>query len=150
MAKSKNNLVWLVVSAIALTLAVSAASASGTLVLKTKDGGVTTVPDFTARHTSQDMPGGPLYVLVPDRLDGTLAYQVQFLKGTSEITIGIFKKPFGATRKTAEGTLRKFFPLPNALLCRLKIEVLIPGPVDRQLSAQNLGLSFCPGSVRLR
>jgi len=80
----------------------------------------------------------------------TLGYQLQASHGeVSKIIIAIVKRPLGATRRAAERALRRFFPLPERTLCRLDVEVSIPGPVDEALSTRNLGLSFCPGAVAL-
>lgn len=119
------------------------------LEILTKDGATIRVPDFTKGLSGKDVPGGPYYYLIPDPLDGTLAYQISYGQGDSKITIGLFKEPLGQTRLSAEEKLRTFFPLTNDELCALQIEVLVPVGVNSFYAGKNLGLSFCPNSVVL-
>ena len=67
----------------------------------------------------------------------------------NSISIGLAKKPLRVTRLKAEKALRTFFPLSDADLCSLNITVVTPGKFDAKYGSENLGLSFCPGAVRL-
>lgn len=119
--------------------------------LHTKTGPSIRVPDFTnGRAPFFAEPGTSYYHLIDETKSDSFGYQLQVPVGRgSKITIGIFKRPFGKTRHAAEIALRHMLNVPQSTLCRLDIEVLIPGPVDQSLSGRNLGVGGCPGAVHL-
>jgi hypothetical protein len=139
------------ISALLLIAAFVGASAAAAIPFETRDGHTVEIPDFTKGRTpTYSEPGTSYFHLVADTDISARGFQIQASYGrVSKVTIALVKRPFGATRRAAEHALRAFFPLPTKTLCRLDIEVSIPGPVDEALSTKTLGLSFCPGAMVL-
>lgn len=80
------------------------------------------------------------------------SYQILFFTSGSEnrILISLLAEPLGETRKNAEVELRASLKLSDADICALSnLEVWTLPSVSETYSGENLGLSFCPGSVLL-
>jgi hypothetical protein len=123
---------------------------SSTLPLVLNDGTVVNVPDFTkenqpswAGETGYQVAGGDtdayLITYVPPDQSGARA----------EIGITIQSEPLGATRAAAEVALQNKLQLNNAQICALNIEVYTQPGLSDLYEGDNLGVSFCPGAVKL-
>lgn len=80
------------------------------------------------------------------------SYQILFFTSGSEnrILISLLAEPLGETRKNAEVELRSSLKLSDADICALSnLEVWTLPSVNETYSGQDLGLSFCPGSILL-
>lgn len=137
---------------LAALIGVSATATAGTLTLQTRDGGYVSVQDFTAGLASSRIGPSVYYQLThnQDTQGSRAQFDITFGLTDSSISIGLFKHPLRKSRLAAERALRRFFPLSNAALCRLKTAVSVPFSIDADYSGRELGLSFCPGAVRLR
>lgn len=114
------------------------------------DGVTYTVPDFTSGKQADVMAAGTYYHLTNNIDTEGDAAQFEIQYGTdNSISIVLVKEPLGASRLAAEKTLRTFFPLPDASLCKLDVFVAVPAGVNEAFAGQNLGLSFCPGATTL-
>lgn len=120
------------------------------LILETKSGEQTSVPDFTS--SKQSFPiGRETYYFITNNQE-TMGEDAAFdiVYGTdSSISIGLFKEPLGATRLEAESALRQLLKLPTESICALYVSVAVPNSVNQFYAGKNLGLSFCPGATAL-
>ena len=122
------------------------------LLLKTRDGQLVTVPDFTYGHPSVEVEDtGITYVYVTQ--DDTLteadpAYGIVY-GSDSSITIGLLTAPLKESRQRAELKLRELLPVPDVVLCALPIKVVAADTMGTMYGGKNLGLSFCNGSTAL-
>ncbi len=63
--------------------------------------------------------------------------------------VSIIQEPMGANRIAAESALRSLLKIANAQMCALDIQVVVSVSLSEAYAGRNLGLSFCPNSVRL-
>lgn len=123
-----------------------------TVVIQTRDNKVITVPDFTYGHPSLDVEDtGMTYVYVTQNDDTTeqdARYGIAYASD-STIIIGLLAAPFAEARTAAESKLRVLIPVPDDILCTLKVTVAVPDTMEPRYAGKNVGLSFCPGAVPL-
>lgn len=123
-----------------------------TISIYTRDGKVATVSDFTFNKPR----------VVAEESDVTYVYATQNADGVEEdprfgivygsdstFVVGLFQEPLGESRKRAEARLRALLPLPDDILCLLRISVIVPDTIGPMYRGRDLGLSFCPGAVFL-
>lgn len=80
------------------------------------------------------------------------AYQILFFTSGAEnrILVSLLAEPLGETRQKAEAELRAALMLSDADICALAtLEVWTLPSVSETYAGEDLGLSFCPGSVLL-
>ena len=122
------------------------------VVIETKDKKVITVPDFTYGHPSLEVEEtGMTYVFVTQRDDTTeqdARYGITYASDSSVI-VGLLKAPLSEARVAAEAKLRELIPVPDAILCTLKVTVAVPDTIEPRYAGTDVGLSFCPGAVPL-
>ena len=121
-----------------------------TIQIQGTDGSQYTIPDPTIGKKFDKMTDGTYYQLTNNQ--ETLGSEAQFeiVYGTdNSIQIGLTKEPLKQSRLAAEKQLRVFFPLADEQLCKLNVFLGVPAQVNETFAGQNLGLSFCPGAVKL-
>lgn len=108
------------------------------------------VPSFPKDTLHYELPSGTYYQLTRNIETQGADAQFDIQYGTdNSIQIVLVKEPLKDARLAAEASLRTFFPLANDQLCALNIDVGVPVKVNDVFSGKNLGLSFCPGAVKL-
>lgn len=115
------------------------------------DGSFEAVPDFTKGKQRIDQGEGYYHYRLTtnqETLGPDAPYDIIY-DGDGSISIGIFKEPLKDTRKAAEAELLRLVGIDEAEACSLVIMVFVPVSVNSQYSGNDLGLSFCPGSVTL-
>ena len=110
------------------------------------DGSVTSVPDFTKENQPAWASATNGYQ-VGGSDEG--AYHIVYFPDDSGFLISLLTEPLGANRLNAEDEIRAKLQLPEAELCKLNVRVATSIHVNETYAGQNLGLSFCPGAVRL-
>ncbi len=125
----------------------SGTTASMTILLT--NGSTASVPDFT--KDEQPSWAGPTGYRVAgtDTGDYLIVYVPSDGKAASQFLLTIFAEPIGAVRKSAEAALRNRLLLTDAQLCATDVTVATGPGVSDTYEGTNLGLSFCPGSVKL-
>ena len=58
-------------------------------------------------------------------------------------------EPIGTVRKTAEQALKNRLGLPDAQICNLDTQVWVNPGTNDTYAGRDLGISFCPGSIKL-
>jgi hypothetical protein len=76
-------------------------------------------------------------------------YTIAYHEFDGSIIVSLQSQPLANVRREAEQALLQLTRLPQSTLCELTILVTTPISVSQTFSGQNLGLSFCPGSVPL-
>jgi len=124
-------------------------AAVGSMPILLTDGTTASVPDFTKE--SQPSWAGPTGYLVAgtDIGDYMIVYVPSDGKAASQFLITIYAEPIGAMRKTAEAALRNRLGMTDTQLCSVDVTVATAPGVSDTYDGTNLGLSFCPGSVKL-
>jgi|GEM_PF-3488485 len=122
------------------------------VVLTDRSGRVITVPDFTYGHPSVEVEDtGITYVYLTqsdDLVEHDPRYGIVYGSDHS-FTIGLLSGSPKETRAAAEAKLRELVPLPDAILCTLKLAVRAADTIEPRLAGKELGLSFCPNAVPL-
>ncbi len=130
------------------------AVANDSQTIRARSGEVFTVPAFTQGH-KPIVAGTRIYYDLshegPNFGNETDIFDVQYGVDGSYFNVTLLAPPLGVARRAAEKFLRSKLHLSNSQLCKLNITVGTPNGVDRRYARySNLGLSFCPGAVRLR
>ena len=87
-------------------------------------------------------------------LQGTLdnsnsGFSFLYSENDGSFSIAIEKEPISINRKLASEYFLDLLKITTVEACKLKVLVGVPYGVNQGLSGQNLGLSFCSGSVPL-
>lgn len=109
------------------------------------------VEDFTEGRPSIQLDAGTYYYVTQDKegTEGDSRYGIVHGADAS-VSIGLFEEPLGEARLAAEEKLKSLFPQrPESDFCRMSLTVTVPFDVSEYYAGENLGLSFCPGSVAL-
>ena len=125
-------------------------TALGSMPIVLADGSEATIPDIT--KTTQPAWAGPesgYLVAGSDTGDYLATYIPSDGKAPSEFLVTLYAEPIGATRKVAEAGLRNRLGMTDAQLCSLWTVVATAPGVNTSYDGVNLGLSFCPGAVKL-
>ncbi len=105
--------------------------------------------DFLKDPDVIDWDGGGTFMLGAGIIDGDEAYQLFYYKSDQSISIVLFAEPFGRVRQVAESQLLERLGVSKEVVCKMNVRVNVPVSESETLSGLNLGLSFCPGSVKL-
>ena len=122
------------------------------LVLTSKTGQIITVPDFTYTHPSLEVEQSGItyvYVTQDDDLKEADPYYSIVYGSNSSILIFLLAEPLTTARARAEEKLKEFIPIPEDVLCSLKVSVKTTDTINPMYAGKELGLSFCPGAVAL-
>ena len=77
------------------------------------------------------------------------AYTVLYVDADKSIQVILHEQPIGKSRRLAEEFLLSTLHLTKGEACTLNYQVVTPDYVDQTYGGQNLGFSFCSGSVVL-
>ncbi len=127
------------------------------------DGGSTGVTQFPSTQSNEtitardflkdpdviDWDGAGTYMIGTGLIDQDEAYQIFYYAPDKSLSIVLMAEPFAKIRLVAEEQLKNRLGLSEAQICAMNVRVNIPVMSSESLSGQNLGLSFCPGSVQL-
>jgi hypothetical protein len=123
---------------------------ANTVKIQTRAGDMLSVPDFTTGHPSDKESNGTYYDVTQDSSGNELNPDFSIVYGTdSSVSIGLLAEPLSQARLHAEAMLRKLIPLTDAQLCALDVSVMVPASVSDVYAGTDVGLSFCPGAVKL-
>mgnify|MGYP006374549063 FL=1 len=105
--------------------------------------------DFLKDPDVIDWDGAGTYMLGAGLFDQDEAYQIFYYAPDKSLRVVLLAEPFAQIRLVAQEQLKNRLGLTEAEICAMNIRVNIPVMSSESLSGQNLGLSFCPGSVQL-
>lgn len=109
------------------------------------------VPDFT-KTNQPDWAGttsGYRVAGSEQAGQGGAGFQILYYPGDGSFNVVLLDEPIGQMRLAAESALREALGLSSADLCKLRIQVSTLISVNETYAGQSLGLSFCPGAVKL-
>jgi hypothetical protein len=120
------------------------------LTFRLSNGSTVSVPDFT----KQDQPewAGENGYLVNGNPEGDYMTTYIPADGTGNpgsITVVLQAEPLGEKRLQAEEALQAQFRVTDEELCLMGVSVFSQPGLSDVYDRRNLGLSFCPGAVRL-
>ena len=116
------------------------------LPVRLSDGSTVSVPDFTKTDQPAWASKDAGYQVAGNE---DSAYQVLYFEDGSGFLISLLKEPLGQSRLDAESALRAKLGLSNAQLCKLSSQVATSISVNETYAGRELGLSFCPGAIKL-
>jgi hypothetical protein len=128
------------------TESTSTASSTGGISLHLKDGSYVGVQNFVA--TTQPEWANPTYGYQVTQ-DDSASYSILYYPNNSGFLISLLKEPIGQSRLEAERFLKRKVSLTPDQFCKLHVQVFTSVDVNGNYAGQDLGLSFCPGSVKL-
>lgn len=76
-------------------------------------------------------------------------FTLTYFEAYDYFQITINAEPIGDIRQQAETSLRATLGITEEQMCNLNAAVLTKNDVNRFYAGENLGISYCPGSVRL-
>lgn len=115
--------------------------------IKTKGGEVVRVRDL---KTNRQQVGDEAYVLAGGQADAdNERFDIVFHSDYDFIQISLEAEPLAEVRRLAEENLRVQLGVDAELMCEMDISVRTRMAVNPFYAGQELGLSFCPGSVAL-
>lgn len=122
-----------------------------TMSIQTRSGEAVMVPNILSGHEPLDTPGGRFYNLYgPEYSTEGFNFSIQYSESDSQFLIILITEPIGAARLEAQTYLRTTLGLSDNELCSLNTIVSVTPDVSEVYSQyENLGLSFCPGAVKL-
>ena len=112
-----------------------------TLSVQTKAQQPVKVKDFTKNYQAAT-PGNGLLV-------DNGQYSISYSTSDQSFLITLESKPLKTARAAAEQDILNRLNITQAQACQLKVSVKVPLNVDPNYAGNELGLSFCPGSVPL-
>jgi hypothetical protein len=119
------------------------------ILLTLKDGSQVGVPDFTQTNQPPGANATAGYQVAGGFGPGQ-TFNIVYFPANGGGFIVVIAKPFKRSRLEAEAALRRVLRLTNRQLCELNIDVGAPRATGGgTLAGRALGLSFCPGAVRL-
>lgn len=119
----------------------------GELKIRMQDGSLVEVRDFRNDQFVQKAYGDYVISDAPGQDAGT--FLMQYSTSDSGILVSLRRKPLSEARNNAENALRQHLGVSEENMCNMVISIGVASDVDYSLAGQELGLSFCPGSVEL-
>lgn len=104
--------------------------------------------NFTKNPNAIEVGNG-VYNINEAMTNPNLGFAFLYSESDDSIYISIDKEPLSQTREQASQYLLNLLDINQAVACTLKVYVGVPYVVSSTLTGQNLGLSFCPGSIKL-
>lgn len=121
--------------------------AENTMQTRLRTGEVVSVTNLqTDRY---DLGDGDTYVVTGGLNEVDPAYAITYFASYDFYQISLNQEPLAEVRKTAEAELQTTLGVDNATLCGLEVSVRTKVDVSQFFAGQELGISFCPGSVAL-
>ncbi len=81
--------------------------------------------------------------------DEETTYSILYYPNTTGFLVSLLAEPLGASRLAAEKELKAKLGLSTTQICELQVQVFTSISVNETYAGQDLGLSFCPGAVKL-
>ena len=121
-------------------------SGTGAISLQLKDGGQVDVQNFVpaTQPVGADVTNG--YQITEN---DTSSYSILYYPNNSGFLISLSQEPIGQARLDAEKFLQSKLNLTQDQFCKLQVQVFTSIDVNETYAGQDLGISFCPGSVSL-
>jgi hypothetical protein len=110
--------------------------------------GLVAIADIRALPETKDVGGG-MYHIDGTQVNPDAGFAILYSTRDNSFSIAIEKKPISTYRDKASQYFLELFHVSELDACKLKVLVGVPAEVDQNLAGQNLGLSFCPDSVKL-
>ncbi|MEK7201033.1 MAG: hypothetical protein AAB737_00125 [Patescibacteria group bacterium] len=122
-----------------------------TMSVHARSGEAVMVPNVLSGKEPLDTPGGRFYNLYgPEYSTEGFTFSIQYSESDSQFLIILIAEPIGAARLEAQTYLRNLLALSDSELCSLNTIISVTPDVSEVYSQyENLGLSFCPGAVKL-
>lgn len=127
---------------------VTPTASDGTFRLVLESGKLVEVPDVRALPTTRDLGGG-FYALDAQDLFTRKAFSITYSHGDRSFVVSLNEEPLAEAREQMEAYMKSSLGLSEAELCELPVLVGVPHDVNQFVSGEQLGFSFCPGSVQL-
>ena len=114
--------------------------------------------DFlTSPETTKDPINAGVYYVGPHPYEGVSdptatdapPFVIEYHNNSKSFIISLKQEPLSQTRKQMEQLLMQQLNLSQDALCRLTYTVTVPYRTNQFYAGENLGFSFCPGSVQL-
>lgn len=113
-------------------------TAPGRLTIKTITGNVS-IADITLLFEDK--------TLAAFEFAKTDSFAIEYYKADQAFNIVILKKPLNESRGLAEEEFLKILDISRGQACQLSVTVMVPRFVSEKYPSENIGFSFCPGSV---
>jgi hypothetical protein len=110
------------------------------------DGTKAEIPDFSKTDTRENASATNGYEVAGANTED---FQILYYPQDSYFLVSLLAEPLGETRRAAEAALRAKLKIPDAEICKLNLEVRTSFEVNPTYGGDHLGLSFCPGAVKL-
>ena len=131
----------------------SRAGFGNSISIKTQNGGSMRTKDFlNDSDTVEDSVNEGHYYLgnnFGENNTQSPPYVIEFTDTADIFMIGLFQEPIAQSRKKAEQYLMEHLGISQSQMCELQYMVTVPADINEFYSGQNLGFSFCPGSVQI-
>jgi hypothetical protein len=102
-----------------------------------------------AQSTNFTDIGSGVYTSDERQLGKEAGFSMSYFSEDGSIAIDISSQPLASYREKASRYLLQELGITEAEACELNVYVGVSYDVDQKLSGTNLGLSFCPNSVKL-
>jgi hypothetical protein len=93
--------------------------------------------------------GSGVYVSDERQLGKEAGFSMSYFSEDGSIAIDISSQPLASYREKASRYLLQELGITEAEACELNVYVGVTHETDKELVGKNLGLSFCPNSVKL-
>ena len=128
-----------------------------TQVVPSKDINKTTIPTSKGAVKPTDVRklpeisplGDGVYSLEGTRSDKSAGFSMVYYEMDNSYSIAVLNEPIAENREAASKYFLEVLQISEADACKLKVYIGTTYDVNQELSGQNLGLSFCPGAVKL-
>ena len=110
--------------------------------------GKVTIADIRTLSGVADV-GENMYHLEGTQNDIGAGFAILYSAADSSFSVAIEKTPISLYRERASRYFLQLFHVSESDACKLHVLVGVPAEIDSKLAGQNLGLSFCPGSITL-
>jgi hypothetical protein len=102
-----------------------------------------------AQSANFEAVGADVYISDERKLGPDVGFSVAYYEEDGSFAIDISGKPTAVYRQKASEYILQTLQITEAEACRLNVYIGVTNATDPNLVGQNLGLSFCPGSVQL-
>jgi hypothetical protein len=121
---------------------------SGSSISITTQDGDVTIPDIRSLPQVKDV-GNNMYHLEGTQSEADAGFALLYSAADNSFSIAIEKTPIKLYRERASLYFIDFLHINKIDACKLRVLVGVTTDMDAQLSGKNLGLSFCPDSIKL-
>ncbi|MFT5037212.1 MAG: hypothetical protein ACI9VM_000789 [Candidatus Azotimanducaceae bacterium] len=119
------------------------------VVVQTGEGSVIEINNVRTLPATREVSSGRYELRQSVDDEYFLPFNIVYAEGGGSFAISINAEPVVETRRSMEEFLRSMLGISEVEMCKLNVYVGVPTDVNSFLSGQNIGFSFCPGSVSL-